>query len=327
MIFKSLFKKKEANSPQVSEAKRRAPQATAEEISQLFISTLLEQNVQNEHNSIGNTNELDDKLVAKVMAELTNFNPDTIPKIANASLELMEALIDENVCSSKIVATVKEDPVLLGKLLHLANSAFYRCSKTEIESIDDAVIMMGNDEIRKLVISTLMVDNLKINSVYFRFFGANIWQHSHDVATMAALYASSKGMNEFQAYLNGLLHDVGKLVIFKLLIDVLETEAPGTYPSKSFFIDIMDRYSHKFTLMALKEWALNPDWIRPILTYQSKVKLESMDLNSQALYISNYCSELTRLRQSKLIDDEELSRQLYSKGIELDIYKELINKL
>ena len=324
MIFKSFFRKKKTENSPVDPIQPQAPHATAEDISRMFISTLFEQE---EHDDIGSTNTLDEKLASCIMKELSNFDPNTIPKIADASLDLMNTLLDEKVSSSEIVSVVKEDPVMLGKLLKLANSAFYRTSKTEIESIEDAVVMLGNDGIRKLVISTLVVNEFKISSIYFRFFGANIWQHSLEVATMAASYAASKELNEFRAYLNGLLHDIGKLVIFKLLINVLEEEVPGSYPSKAFFMNIIERYSHQFTLMALKEWDINPDWIRPIMTYRSSIKLEKMDLYSQALFISNKCSELTRIRDLKHIDDAELSSQLHRSGIELDVYKELIKAL
>jgi hypothetical protein len=140
---------------------------------------------------------------------------------------------------------------------------------------------------------------------------------------MAASYAALQGLNEFRAYLNGLIHDVGKLIIFKLLITQLEQSPPDAYPSKAFFSNIIDRYSHQLTLAALKTWELDPAWIKPILTYRSNLPPDKMDIESRALYISNHCSELHRLRHLKLINDEELSRQLYSKGIESSTYASL----
>lgn len=321
MVFKSFFRKQKMEPVPVSTKKPDAPHASAEDISHMFISTLL---AKDDDNSIGTSNTVDHELTAKIMEELSNFDSSTIPKLANASLELMDTLMDENVSSAEVVRIIKEDPVLLGNLLKQANSAFYRTNKTEIATLEDAVVMLGNNGVRKLVIDALVTDELRISSIYFRFFGANIWQHSYEVANIAVKYAAMKNINEFRAYLNGLLHDVGKLVIFKLLIEVLEKAAPGSYPSKSFFMNIMDRYGHQFTLMALKEWELNPEWIRPILTYRSHVKLDSMDHYSQSLYIANHCSELSQLNKLKLISDEELSRQLFSLGIQLPLYKELM---
>lgn len=319
MIFRKLFAKNNTT-PQEPATPPKAPYSSAEEVSRLFVSTLLDKD---DHNSIGNSNEVDQALIKAVMAEIDNFDSSSIPRIADASMALLEKLLDETVSSAEVVAVIKEDPALLGKLLQMANSPFYRSRHIDIESVEDAVVVLGNDGVRKLVITTLMSNQLKISTVYFKYFGANIWQHSHEVATMAASYAALQGINEFRAYLNGLIHDVGKLIIFKLLIKVLEQSPPDAYPSKSFFSNIIDRYSHQLTLCALKAWELDPAWVKPILTYRSNVPADKMDIDSRALYISNHCSELHRLNHLKLLDDEELSRQLYSKGVESSTYTTL----
>jgi len=324
VIFKSLFSKKKNITNQPPLPKPKAPHSTPEEISQLFTSTLLTDNYQGISEL---SNDIDQKLLQVVMSELRDFDTSTIPKIAEASIKLMDKLLDPEICSSEVVAVIKEDPALLGKLMQTANSAFHRKSPTEIKTLDDAVVLIGNDEIRKLVIGALVSGQLKISSVYFKFFGANIWTHSYEVATMASHYAKNSGINEFRAYLNGLIHDVGKLIIFRLLVKVLEQSPPGAYPSQACFSFIIDRYGHQLTLTALKEWSLDPEWIKPILTYRSNIPSDKMDIDSRALFISNHCSELRRLHQLKLIDDEELSRLLFSKGIEQATYAGLIKSL
>ncbi|MGH1432508.1 MAG: HDOD domain-containing protein [Neptuniibacter sp.] len=221
VFFKKLFRKKSQVEATRSVSKPKAPYATPEEISRLFISTILDEKQYDRF-----SNEIDEQLNASVTYELNNFDVDSIPKLADTSIKLMEKLISPNVPSSEIVNNICQDPVLMGKLLQLANSPFYRISPNEIESLEDAVVLLGNDGIRKMVISSLLSSELKISSAYFKFFGANIWRHSHEVAELSAIYASRNGANEFKAYLNGLLHDVGKLIIFKLLINVLEKSPP-----------------------------------------------------------------------------------------------------
>jgi hypothetical protein len=327
LVFSKLFGKQKTTPKTSTSSVRKplkAPSANPEEISRLFISTLLSEDSQS---STCFSNELDQKLSQDIREELANFDVDSIPKIAQASIELMNLLIDASTPSDKIVEVIKEDPALLGKLLQTANSVLYRNSKTEIESIDDAVVLLGHDGVRKLVISSLLGGQLNISTVYFKYFGFKIWQHSNEVATMAAKYASKQVVNEFKAYLNGLIHDIGKLIIFKLLIKALEQEPPETYPSKYFFANIIDLYSHKLTITALKQWALAPEWVKPTLMYRSKVPFEQMDTDSQALYIGNHCSELYHLKQLDLIDDDELSQLLDDRGIEQSVFQELTGYL
>ena len=330
MVFDLVFKKLFGNSKKAVISKPairkpiEAPSATPEEISRLFISTLL--NEDSRQNACY-SNELDQKLTQEVLVELAQFNIDSIPKIAQSSVSLMERLIDPAVSSNDIVSIIKEDPVLLGKLLQSANSAFYKNSENEIKSIEDAIVRIGNDGVRKLVINSLLANQLKISTIYFEYFGFNIWQHSIEVATMAAKYAREQGENEFKAYLNGLIHDVGKLMIFRLLIKVLDQEPPDTYPSKHFFAKIIDRHSHQLTLAAINEWGLPLEWIKPTLMYRSNLPLEEMDTDGKALFISNHCSEFYRLTQLELIDDKELSALLNDRAIEFSLYQGLVSSL
>lgn len=299
-------------------------QDSPEDLSKLFISSLLGED---KHDEIGGNNTLNQALLTRVREELQKPDVDSIPKLAQASMNLMQMLMNEDTPADELVRVVEEDPVLLGKVLDLANSAYYKTSSAEIENLNQALVMLGNDGLKKLVMGTLVADKLKISSIYFKMFGANIWKHSHDVAIMAANYAKDHNANEFRPYLNGLLHDIGKLVIFKQLITVLQGEHPDCYPSAGFFAKVIEVYGHKLTLTVLKEWSFNPDWIKPILTYQSQIPLQNMDIDSRALYIANWCSEYQFMLSKGLIDQEQLQDGLYDRGIEISVYKALTSKV
>ncbi len=322
-VSSDIFKQ----SPPVKTAPATQPGNTdsaPQKLSQMFVTSLLGED---SHNQIGSSNDLDQALLLKIRQELKQPDVEKIPKLAQASLNLMNTLMDQDVDAGELVRLVEEDPVLLGKVLNLANSAFYKTSSAEIESLNQALVMLGNDGLKKLVMSTLVADKLKISSVYFKMFGANIWKHSHDVAIMAAEHAKELGVNEFRAYLNGLIHDVGKLVIFRLLIDAFQEEAPDLYPSAGFFAKLIEHYGHKLTLAVIKEWQLNPEWIKPILSYQSKIPWQQMDIDSQALYLANHCSEYQFLFAKQAIDQEQLEAGLLSLGIDPQHYQRLTQKI
>lgn len=324
-MLKKLFQKlvpTKKTPPRVN--KEPVPKTSPNELSLVFVTSLLGES---QHDDIGRSNDLDSELLLKIKSELATPNMAAIPKLAQASVNLMKMLMDENVATDELVRVVEEDPALLGKVLELANSAFYKTSKADITSLNQALVMLGNDGLRKLVISTLMADKLKISSAYFKFFGANIWKHSHEVAIMGAAYSSAQGVNEFRAYLNGLIHDIGKIVIFKLLIEVLKDKDPDKYPTATFFAKLIDTYGHKLTLTILQEWALSPEWIKPILTYQSKISPEKMDIDSRGLYLANHISEYHFLKAKGLISDLDLDQALLNKGIDKDLYIELTKKI
>lgn len=102
---------------------------------------------------------------------------------------------------------------------------------------------------------------------------------------------------------------------------------PGTYPSTEFFRQLLDKYSHKLTLSALTAWSIDPEWVKPLKTYRTELAMDKMDIYSKSLFIANVCSKYKWLYKAKLLDDEELARQLSANKIEQDIYYSLVTSL
>ena len=101
------------------------------------------------------------------------------------------------------------------KVLRLTNSAFYGLSR-EIESVKQAVVIIGFEAVKNLVLSASVLDMFKgkeINQEYQEKY----WRHSLSVAFCCRLLANklkSRGIvDPDAAFSAGLLHDVGKMII------------------------------------------------------------------------------------------------------------------
>jgi len=105
------------------------------------------------------------------------------------------------------------DADLCARLLNLANSAFYSMS-TPIVSIDKAVMQIGVRQIREMVLVTAIkgaFDSLPSNQVDMDSF----WLHSIAVGMMAKHLGKAIRMPQAdRLYVPGLLHDLGRLVLF-----------------------------------------------------------------------------------------------------------------
>jgi len=149
-MLKKLFKKL-ASTKKAPPSVTKAPiqKTSPNELSQIFVTSLLGES---QHDDIGRSNALDSELLLKIKSELAAPNVEAIPKLAQASVNLMKMLMDENVATDELVRVVEEDPALLGKVLELANSAFYKTSKADITSLNRASkqILIGNKPIYQL---------------------------------------------------------------------------------------------------------------------------------------------------------------------------------
>jgi putative nucleotidyltransferase with HDIG domain len=124
---------------------------------------------------------------------------------------------DDSVSLAEIAGLIEKDPVTAGKVLALANSAFYARS-APILSIRLAVSRLGLNAIRNLVVS------VSISGLWNRIPTPASWSTSrfnkHSIATaiLAETIASALAPERMElAFLAGLFHDLGRLIIAVLL--------------------------------------------------------------------------------------------------------------
>ncbi len=129
--------------------------------------------------------------------------------------QIQKVMADPNSSAGRVAAVLAEDPAMSAKVLKLTNSAFYGLNR-EIESVKHAVLIVGMEAIKNLVLSASVLDMFKGNNVD-QEFQESFWRHSLATAFCSRLLArrvKSRGMiDPDTAFSSGLLHDVGKMVI------------------------------------------------------------------------------------------------------------------
>ncbi len=152
---------------------------------------------------------IEDDLLDQVVRMTEEFPAP--PSILNRILELTN---DPTTQVEQVAEVLATEPAVAAKVLKQSNSAFYGRSR-RISSIHDAVVMLGFHTIRSLVVATAA------HSLYFRCQEASelrhkMWEHSLATAIACRLLAQTlKNVNPEVAYIAGLLHDAGKLVLLE----------------------------------------------------------------------------------------------------------------
>ena len=141
---------------------------------------------------------------------------DDLPSLSNVVTEFL-ALVRREFFSAKDFETViSKDQALVARLLKLANSGFFGKSRS-IHSIPEAVVLVGLENMKKVVfsVSTEGLTRLRLKN-YFYEPSRGYWMHSTAVGLTARAIIEvlpSKPLHAEEAFVAGLLHDVGKLII------------------------------------------------------------------------------------------------------------------
>jgi HD-like signal output (HDOD) protein len=170
---------------------------------------------------------------------------------ANAS-DIMVLALDPDVSIAQLVQLTSRDQVLAARMLRLANSAY--CAPLQaITTIGEAVVRLGTTSVRNVVLAACMASRLQQGSVYGPL-GRGLADHGIGTAFLAQLVAKQAKANAEQAFLYGLVHDLGKLLVLQLAKDFVGAGGLAVPPEE--LADGMRHYHAEFSGRVLAEWNL-----------------------------------------------------------------------
>lgn len=138
---------------------------------------------------------------------------DQLPSLPSVVHELMQALGDESARIEDLGDVICRDHGLAARILKLVNSSFFR-SQREIATISEAIMRLGRNTIQSLALASTTSVAFTLDSAQYGYVSGGLWLHSFSTAVAARRYSSVRHASlADQAFLGGLLHDVGKLVI------------------------------------------------------------------------------------------------------------------
>lgn len=142
--------------------------------------------------------------------DMAMANVKPIPQIA---LKIIRMLQDNKCSIQEIGREIRQDQVISGRVIRLCNSAFFR-QKMGIDSIDRALIVLGEKRILKLVISASMQDYFSREMGGYSLCKGGLFNHAVGTAIICEKLTSFiPEISGDIAYTAGLLHDIGKVVL------------------------------------------------------------------------------------------------------------------
>jgi HD-like signal output (HDOD) protein len=144
----------------------------------------------------------------------------TIPRVVQG---LISALRDPDVDTRKIGEALSQDPVLSAKVLRLANSSFFGGQRS-MSSIDAAIAMIGMQSLNRLIVACGVSSSFKaIPGIDLRTF----WRDALVAATAATKLAPRLDADPEGAYVCGLLHATGHLILCQTYPDIANAMFTG----------------------------------------------------------------------------------------------------
>lgn len=148
-----------------------------------------------------------DHALADVLDELIDVRP--FPATAS---RVMAACDNDEVTAAELSEIIEQDPVLTMKLLQIANSPMYGFSG-DVRSVQHASVLIGLRALKNMAVSLAMGDVFGNGGALTADARDQLWKHALACGSIAkTLSATTRMASPDEAFLGGIVHDVGKLI-------------------------------------------------------------------------------------------------------------------
>lgn len=240
-----------------------------------------------------------------------------VPRLPAVMPKVMMALRDKEMDANGLASVLSGDMSLVGDVIRLANSAYYRRSRA-YESLEQAICNIGFNGIRQLILSASLKPILSSESGHFvRISSSYLWDKSMYAGLLSDRAAKALGENRFHAYLAGLSMQAGMAVLAKELdknFGIMDA------PRNREYIDDLNHYIYDISARICKQWQFPEEVINAISEQATCKNPLAMSKLGQITYLSDKLAKVRSLVSNGYMESHDSDISKLIKGDMRDVY-------
>jgi len=221
---------------------------------------------------------MDSKTILKKLDRI-----DDLPTLPSIAMEVNKMLRDYDTSINKLAQTIEKDQAMVPRILKLVNSAFFGF-QSKISSISHAVVLLGFNTVRNAVVSVSIINAFSGNKNALEGFDVTeFWRHSLAVAVISRHLAEEIRLQPIDDFFTGgLLHDIGKIVLFQHFQDLFKKVWVSAKENNLSFYDAEKKeipITHaRIGEYLAKKWQL-PESLVDVIRYHHAVSKNANNFN------------------------------------------------
>lgn len=221
-----------------------------------------------------------------------------LPNIPKVVQELIKQFNDPHSNVDEISKKIQMDQVLSAKIMRLANSARYGAGR-KIASIDSAVVMLGIDTLKTLVVASGITGAFQDIPGFDK---KQFWRDSFMIASISKLIAKHTDSDPETAFTIGMMHNIGELLIH-IYHEESAVKIDKLVESGANRIDLQDnQFGYDFTQAGselAKRWNFPTEIVNGIRQQAAPNDFEEYSAYSSIVYLADYLNEAFKAEQEK----------------------------
>lgn len=231
---------------------------------------------------------------------------DELVSFPQVAIRVTRMVEDKMSSAEDLGRELARDPALSLKLLRLANSPLYG-ARNEIDTISRAVMILGTMRIRDMVLASSAVDSFSgIPNELVTM--EDFWRRSLYTGLASKFIAAQRGEGrEESSFVAGLLHNIGKLVIYnrfpeqsvRAFMMVLDAEVPESFLAEQRILG----FDHaELGGALLSKWGLPAHLVEAVACHHEPEKAEQYPVEAALTHVSSRISLMAQLDTTAIAD-------------------------
>lgn len=205
-----------------------------------------------------------------------------------------------------LMEAVLPDQAMCLTILKIANSAFFGLPR-KVSTIDKAVMVLGFNEIRNIVLGKAVFNSFREAYRNNRELINNFWEHSFLTGLAAKIIAEDIKISPSEAFIAGLIHDIGKLAILVSLNGDYSTvfESSSSHPVNAYLEEqeLLSIGHDEVGYRLLKRWLFPKSLLYTTAYHHKPLDSEGESLFPAVIQIADRLSHLHRSMDEVEISD------------------------
>jgi len=225
-------------------------------------------------------------LIALVQEHLAG-DLSELPVFHSVAVRLQQTLSKHDFTIDEVLDLISEDQSLAGKVLKVANSSFY-AGLSKVATIKEAIVRLGAQEIANVAMLASQFESYKSTNEILNNNMQGLWSHAFSCAVGAKWLARKAGYIDLasQAFMGGLLHDIGKLALLKVLDDVIRGGESRITLTKPLIDEILISMHEEVGYNLMRSWSL-PETYATIAIQHHTAEFDSSNILLVVVRLAN----------------------------------------
>jgi HD-like signal output (HDOD) protein len=186
-----------------------------------------------------------------------------LPVFNRVALELQKMKRSDTVGMDDIAQVIMKDQSLASRILRVANSSFYG-GLNKVDTVSRAVVRLGMERVTNLamVASQLLAHSSKVRIIADHL--PDLWSRSFACAVggrWLAEQSGNQGRSE-EAFLAGLLHDIGELFLLKVLERLIQDKEQPLTVTEPLMLEVLEAMHNEMGYCLMIKWELPDSYAR-----------------------------------------------------------------